>query len=232
MEALINPPKVDLASGMPVSEELKLKDKAQLIEYGREKMNLNIDANLDVDVIRNELLRIYKSQANNALELNARSVAMTVALDKTRKVYIEKLDGRKKKPFEYVPNPLVTVKFYNIQSPGLDFPFTNPQPYQMYGEVNKWGFKQMPQYHLYHGETYVLPLLLVKWLERLTYTTHIPRIDPATGQMTAGEIVIKPKIVLQQIVSDEENAMLAEFREKKAKEIQNGKTSGDDIQTV
>jgi hypothetical protein len=232
MEALMTPPKVDLASGMPVSEQLKLKNKSQLIAYGREKMNLNIDTSLDEEVIRNELLRIYKSQADNAQEVNARSVAMTVAVDKTRKAHVEKLDGRKKKPFEYVPNPLVTVKFFFMQHPGLDLDFANSHPYGMYGEVNKWGFREMPQYHLYHGETYVLPLLLVKWLGNLTYTTHVPRIDPATGQMTAGDIVIKPRIVLQQMVSDEENALLAELREQKLKEAENGKTSGDTVQTV
>jgi hypothetical protein len=218
MEALMNPPKVDLASGMTVSEELKLKNKGELITYGREKMNLNIDSSLDEDVIRDNLLRVYKSQADNAQETNARSVAMTVALDKTRKAYSEKLDARKKKPFEYVPNPLVTVRFYFMQHPGLDLEFANPHPYGMKGDVNKWGFKQMPQYHLYHGETYVLPLLLVKWLGNLTYTAHVPRIDPATGQMTAGDIVIKPRVVLQRMVSDEEERKLAEWRENKLKE--------------
>jgi len=216
------PMKADFASGVTVAEELKNMSREQMIVYARDKMDLTVDSSLDPETIRNELLRIYRSRMDDARELNAESLRITMALDAKRKKASESFtDGRKKKPFEYRPNPPIQVKFYFMQHPGVDLEFANAAPYGIKGEVNKYGFETHPQYHLFHGELYVLPLLLVEELRNKTYVAHKPIIDPATGLQNGATPIIKPRFVFEQIISPEESILLAEHRAGKLKESTN-----------
>jgi hypothetical protein len=75
------------------------------------------------------------------------------------------------------------------------------------------------KYHLFHGEMYVLPLLLIRHLEKKTYVAHKPVYDSLTGLQSAVIPIIKPRFLFQQMISDEENTLLAKFRENKRKEV-------------
>ena len=223
MEAqTLAPMKADFASVVTLAQELGGMSREQMIIYANQNMGLTVDPTMDPQTIKENLLRIAESSKNNARDINAKSLNVTIALDKTRKAFMENWDGRKKqKPFEYEPNPPVQVKFFFMQHVGVDLEFVSSEPYGIKGDVNKFGFKQHMKYHLFHGEMYVLPLLLIKHLEKKIYVTHKPVIDPGTGLQSGAIPIIKPRFVFQQVVSSEESVMLAEFRANQLKEAQN-----------
>lgn len=220
MEAqTLEPMKADFASGVTLAQELGSMSKEQMIIFANDKMGLTVDSGMDPQTIKENLLRIADSRKNSARDINANSLNTTMALDKTRKIFIQNWDGRKKpKPFEYEPNPAIQVKFFFMQHVGVDLEFVSAEPYGIFGDVNKFGFKKHMKYHLFHGEMYVLPLLLVKHLEKKIYTAHKPIIDPNTGLISGSIPIIKPRFVFQQVVSSEESVMLADFRAKQLKE--------------
>jgi hypothetical protein len=220
MEALTEKPvKADFASGTTLAQDLDRLDMQGLIKYADQNLGLTVDPSLDPQTIKETLLRVHASQKNNARDMNRKSLQMTMALDAKRKEAYEKFskDGRKKKPFEYVPNPPVEVKFYFMQHVGANVEFTCTEPYGFTGKdgPNKFGFKVAPRYNLFHGELYVLPLLLVKHLRTLTYVTHKPVIDPATGLQNATIAIVKPRFVLEHMISDTDLARLAELKKGK-----------------
>jgi hypothetical protein len=219
MEAQTSLPTADLASALTLAQELEAMTKEQMILYADQKMGLTVDSGLDPQTIKENLLRISQSRKNSARETNQTSLNTTMALDATRKKFWDGLDGRHKKPFEYAPNPPVQVKFYFLEQPGVDLQFASAEPYGIKGEVNKFGFKAHMKYHLFHGEMYVLPLLLIRHLEKKTYVAHKPVHDSLTGLQSAAIPIIKPRFLFQQMISDEENTLLAKFRENKRKEV-------------
>ncbi len=223
MEAqTLAPQKADFMEVLPISQQLEVMSKEQLINYADTRMGLKVDSSLDPQTIKEELLRIMTAQKNSAREINKQSLDMTMALDKTRKLTAKGWDGRtKNKPFEYKANPAIQVKFFFNQHPGVNEEFANSHPYGMSGEVNKFGFKKCPKYNLFHGETYVLPLLLIRHLEQKIFVTHKTILDPVTNMVLGVTPILKPRFVFQQFVSDEENIILAKLRADKLKEAQN-----------
>jgi len=222
MEAqTLQPVKADFASGLTVAQDLDLLDKAGLIKYANDNFSLTVDSSLDPQTIKENLLRVHASQKNNARDMNRKSLQMTMAIDAKRKKAAEAwaTDKRVKKLFDYVPNPPVEVKFYFMQHVGANVELANREPYGAEGPVNKFGFRHAPRYNLFHGEMYVLPLLLVKHLRTLTYVTHKPVIDPATGLQNGTIAMVKPRFVFEYMHSDEDLLALAEL--KKRKESQN-----------
>ena len=213
------PMQADFVSVVTLAQELGSMNKEQMIVYANQSMGLTVDSGMDPQTIKENLLRIASSRKNSARDINANSLNITIALDKTRQAFIRNWDGRKKqKPFEYEPNPAIQVKFFFLQHTGVDLEFVSAEPYGIKGPVNKFGFKQHMKYHLFHGEMYVLPLLLIKHLEQKIYTAHKPVIDPNTGLQSGAIPIIKPRFLFQQIVSAEESVMLAELRAQKLKE--------------
>lgn len=232
MEALTEKPvKADFASGTTLAQDLDRLDMAGLIKYADESFSLTVDPSLDPQTVKETLLRIHSSQKNNARDINRKSLQMTMALDAKRKAAHEKFpsDGRKKKPFEYVPNPPVEVKFYFMQHVGANVEFANSEPYGFTAKdgPNKFGFNVAPKYNLFHGEMYVLPLLLVKHLRTLTYVTHKPIIDQATGLQNGTIAIVKPRFVLEYMHSDADLAALAEIKRKRAEEKGNENEAKD-----
>lgn len=222
MEAQTSAPmKADFVSVVTLAQELGDMSKEQMIAYANRNMGLTVDSGMDPQTIKENLLRIANARKNSARDINANSLNITIALDKTRKAFMENWDNRKKdKPFEYKPNPAIQVKFFFLQHTGVDLEFVSAEPYGIKGSVNKFGFKQHMKYHLFHGEMYVLPLLLIKHLEQKIYTAHKPVIDPNTGLQSGAIPIIKPRFLFQQIVTAEESVMLAELRAQKLKESQ------------
>ena len=226
MEAqTLTPPKADFASGITLAQELDRLDTAGLIAYADDKFSLTVDPALDPQTIKEELLRIHASMRNSARETNRTSLQVTMALDqKRKKVWDAWLNGdkRNKKPFfGYEPNPPVEVKFFFMQHVGANCEFANTHPYGFtaQGGENKFGFKRAPKYNLFHGEMYVLPLLLVQELRKQTYKAHKPVIDRDTGLQNGSIPIIKPRFVFEHMISTEELVALSEMR----KEKENGK---------
>lgn len=217
------PIKADFASVTTLAQDLDRLDLAGLIKYADENFSLTVDPSLDPQTVKETLLRIHSSQKNNARDKNRKSLQMTMVLDAKRKAAFDKWakDKRvKTPPFTYVPNPPVEVKFYFMQHVGANVEFANSEPYGFTakGGTNKFGFKVAPQYNLFHGEMYVLPLLLVKHLRTLTYVTHKPIIDQATGLQNGTIAIIKPRFVLEYMHSDADLAALAEIKRKRAEQ--------------
>ena len=228
MEAqTLTPIKTDFASGISLAQELDRLDTAGLIAYADEKFSLTIDPALDPQTIKENLLRIHASMRNSARETNRTSLQMTMALDQKRKkawdAWENASDKRtvKKPPFVYQPNPAVEVKFYFMQHAGANCEFANTHPYGFTGKdgTNQFGFKRAPKYNLFHGEMYVLPLLLVQELKKQIYTSHKPVIDRDTGLQNGTIPIIKPRFVFEPILSTEQLVALSEMR----KEKENGK---------
>ena len=217
---VMKPVESDIASALTLAQELDRLDRDGLIQYADKNFNLTVDPALDPQTIKENLLRIHASVTNSARELNQKSLQMTIALDLKRKKAWDayKGDKRRAKPFaEYKPNPPVEVKFFYMQCPGLNVEFANSEPYGVTakGSPNQFGFTQIPRYNLFHGEMYVLPLLLVRHLQRLTYVTHKPVIDSATGLQNGTIPIIKPRFVFEMMYSDEDLVRLAEMKKEK-----------------
>jgi len=218
------PVKADFANGISLAQELEQLDTNGLIAYADEKFSLTVDPGLDPQTIKENLLRIHASMRNSARETNRTSLQKTIALDQKRKKAWDawQNDKRvKKPPFVYEPNPPIEVHFYFMQHVGANCEFANTHPYGFTakGGTNEFGFKKAPKYNLFHGEMYVLPLLLVKELERLIYTSHKPVIDRDTGLQNGTIPIIKPRFVFKPNFTTDELVALSEMR----KEKQNGK---------
>jgi hypothetical protein len=214
---------MDVASGTTLAQDLDRLDRDGLVKYADEHFSLKVAAEVDPQTIKETLLRVHASQRNNARDMNTRSLQMTLALDAARKVAHDKWakDKRgKKPPFDYVPNPPVEVKFYFMQHPGANDEFSNTETYGFAGPVNKFGFKpgQAPRYNLFHGEMYVLPLLLVRHLESLVYVIHKPVIDQVTGLQNGTVAEIKPRFLFKFTHSDADLAELAEIKRRRAEQ--------------
>ncbi len=215
--------KADFASVTTVAQDLDRLDTAGLIKYADENFSLTVDPSLDPQTIKENLLRIHSSQKNNARDKNRKSLQMTMVLDAKRKAAYDKWakDRRgKTPPFTYVPNPPVEVKFYFMQHAGANVEFANSEPYGFTarGGTNKFGFKIAPRYNLFHGEMYVLPLLLVRHLESLTYVTHERIMDPVTGLQSGTIAKIKPRFLFKFEHSNADLMALAEIKRNRAEQ--------------
>ena len=214
-------PEIDQSSTMTLAQELDRLTTDGLIKYASENFSLTVDKALDPQTIKENLLRIHSSMKNNAREMNAKSLQMTIALDLKRKRAWDAWENAKdkrtvKKPFAaYQPNPPIEVKFLFRQHPNANVEFSNTHPYGFTGKdgPNKYGFKQAPRYNLYSDEMYVLPLLLVQELRKATYTTHKPVTDPATGMQHGTIPIIRPRFMFERIITPEQELALSQIKE-------------------
>jgi hypothetical protein len=188
---LEKPVESDLAEGVSLAKLLESMTKDEMIRYADENMGLRVDSSLEEQAIKESLLKFDLSQKNNARTINQRSLDMSIDKD----------------------NPAIVVKFYNMQSPNTNLEFNTTVPRGFFGPKNKKGFKKAPQYNLFHGETYTLPYAIYEHLKNLTYVENKPVIDPATGMFHGTIPIIKPKYVLEPVISRDQLIKLAQIKE-------------------
>jgi len=167
-------------------DRIKAMDEAQLRKLASEEFNVTIDGQLKKDSIVDFLLKTYEVKRQQATILNKESAQLF-------------LDAN--------PNePIIQVKFMPLDFPHAPIEFFNDGGLGIRGIKNKKksSLKRLPRFKLVPGETYKLPLLVIKYLEKLTYRDSKPVHDPNTGMITGNIPVIKPRFLLQVILSEEQ----------------------------
>ena len=190
----------DISGAVSLEQELKRKNKDQLIQYADQQMGLQIDQNLDEDVIRRELMKYGGMQRNLAREES----------EKAAKASTSKED------------PLINVVFRNLQSVNEDITFNFAGPKGVYGKAfkgpggkalgNPTGHKMIPKYHLYPGMEIELPYSVIEHLRSRTFTRHIPLYDNATGMISGVTPVITPRFILEQRLTKEQAIALQNMK--------------------
>ncbi|HUW44883.1 MAG TPA: hypothetical protein VMW50_03715 [Dehalococcoidia bacterium] len=203
-------PTADFVGGVTLASLLDGMSKEEMIAYADTKMGVKVDDSLELNTIKEKLLIVEAAKKNDARAKNAKSIEMTMALDAKRE-----RAARTSKTLKYEANPLIQVKFHFIQHVGADLEFATSEPYGLSGPVNKYGFKREPSYHLFHGETYQLPLAIVEHLQSKTFMAHKPILDPVTGMQNGSIPIIKPRFILEVKLS---RAQYLELGKVKGKE--------------
>lgn len=176
------PVKVDISENVQFKTRLKTMNKDQLIKTGEDEFSLKIDPALTNKVIIDNLLRLDDIRRGEAIKVNEESLNKSVSAS----------------------DPPIRVKFFNLQDPAevIDFSFAGPKG--MFGPVNKTGHKKCPVYKLRPGEEYTLPLSIKVHLESLTFTHYKTIVDTLTGQVGGSVPILKPKYILNPVISKEQ----------------------------
>lgn len=181
----------DMTEALPLAKQLEAMSKAELIKYADEMLGYKIDSKLSKVVIKENILKIDADRKTQAQKVNEESLAMVADKD----------------------DPEITVRFFNIESPGADEEFATSVPKGMYGPAyvkdgktygNPNGFKKCPRYHLFPGEVVKLAYSVYEHLSSLTFVTHKTVWDPVTGMITGNIPIIKPRFILQPIFTKEQ----------------------------
>ena len=184
------PPQVDVTETIPLQEQLELMKKPELIKY-MEDLGFNVDGRLADKTIRDNILKIVADRKNNATKMNEESFQATVSED----------------------DPMIKVKFFNLETPNVDIEFAFPGKRGMYGPSftqkgkkygNPNGHRKCPKYHLFPGETVRLAYSVFEHLESLTFATHKTVFDPQTGMIQGNIPIIKPRFILQPVLTRED----------------------------
>ena len=181
-QTIRKPVKVDISENVKLKTRLSVMNKDQLIKFGNDEFSLKIEPVLTNKVIIDNLLRLDDVRRGQAVKVNEESLNKSVSAS----------------------DPPIKVKFFNLQSPTevIDFSFAGPKG--MHGPVNKTGHKKCPVYKLRPGEEYTLPLSVKEHLEALTFTHYKTIVDPLTGQIAGNVPILKPKYILNPVISKEQ----------------------------
>jgi len=169
----------DISDNVQLKTRLSSMNKSQLIQFASDKFSLKVEPKLSEKVIIENLLKLDKASKSEAATMNEESLEKTISED----------------------DPPIKVRFFNLQSPEEVINFAFPGPKGMKGPVNKNGHKKSPRYTLYPGEEYILALSVKDHLESLTFTHYKTKIDPLTGQVAGNEPVLKPKYILNPVIT-------------------------------
>jgi hypothetical protein len=172
----------DVSEALPLSKQLEVMTKAELIKYADTALGYQIDDKLTKPVIIENILKIDASRKTDAQKVNEESLAAAVSED----------------------DPEITVRFYNMETSGADLEFAYSGKRGMYGPKNKQGFKKCPRYHLFPGETVKLAYSVYEHLSSLTYVTHKTVWDTNTGNIKGNIPIVKPRFLLQPIFTKEQ----------------------------
>jgi hypothetical protein len=181
-QAAVKPVPVDISENVQLSKKLAVMNKGQLIKYGEDEFSLKIDPVLTNKVIAAELLKLDGRRRSDAMKVNEVSLHKSISAD----------------------DPPIRVKFFNLQSPQEVINFSFAGPKGMRGPINKTGHQKCPKYELYPGEEYTLPLSVKEHLESLTFTHYKTIVDPVTGQVAGNIPLLKPKYILNPIITKEQ----------------------------
>ena len=190
-QQVMEPVQSDVSESLPLVKQLESMNRVQLVAKMNE-MGYQVDGRVGEKTIRENILKIIAEQKSNAKQRNAESLAMAVSKD----------------------DPMIEVRFFNLESSETDLEFAYSGTRGMYGPEftgkdgkklgNPNGFRKCPYYHLFPGETVKLPFSVYEHLEKLTYITHKAVFDPVTGMIGGNIPIIKPRFLLQLVVTKEQ----------------------------
>lgn len=184
------PVQSDVTEALPLEKQLEGMNKSQLTKY-MENLGYNVDKRLADKTIRENILLVVAERKNNAAKLNQESLKATVSED----------------------DPMIEIRFFNLESPNTDLEFSFPGKRGMFGPEftqdgkifgNPKGHRKCPKYHLFPGESTKLAYSVYEHLESLTFVTHKTVFDPITGMIQGNIPIIKPRFILQPIISKED----------------------------
>lgn len=185
-----SPVQSDVSESIPLKTQLDGMNKPQLIKY-MENLGYNVDMRLSENSIKENILKIVGDRKNDARKTNEDALGMTVSED----------------------DPMIEVRFFNLETPNIDVEFAFPGKRGMYGPSymqkgkkygNPNGHKKCPKYHLFPGETVKLAYSVYEHLISLTFMTHKTVFDPQSGMIQGNIPIIKPRFILQPIFSKED----------------------------
>jgi len=189
-QEIMEPVQSDLTESLPLEKQLESMNRTQLVKK-MDELGYQVDGRVGEKTIRESILKRVAEQKSNAKQRNAESLAMTISKD----------------------DPMIEVKFFNLESPETDIEFAYSGKRGMYGPAftkdgkkygNPNGFRKCPKYHLFPGEAVKLPFSVYEHLEKLTYVTHKAVHDPVTGMIGGNIPIIKPRFLLQLVVTKEQ----------------------------
>ena len=161
---------------------------ADLREIASEEFGLNIDEKLKKEVVIDQLLRIYEEKTFSARSLNEKSAALFLTSDPN-----ERMISVKFLPLDFSNAP---IEFCYDGGHGIRDP-KNPKK-------NPKGLSKVPRFKLIPGEIYKLPIVVIRHLESRTYRDSKPVFDPVSGMITGNIPVIKPRFMLQVVLTDDQ----------------------------
>ena len=185
-----SPVQVDVTDAIPLEKQVNAMAKPELIQY-MESLGFNVDRRLSDKNIRDNILKVVADRKNNATAMNEESFQATVSEE----------------------DPMIKVRFFNLETPNIDIEFALPGKRGMYGPKfikdgkeygNPKGHRKCPKYHLFPGEEVKLAYSVFEHLESLTFATHKTVFDPVTGMIKGNIPVIKPRFILQPVITRED----------------------------
>ncbi len=188
MDTMEQPIQSDVSEALPLEQQLKGMDRERLVKYAAD-LGYQIDGRVKDETIRINILKIIADKKGQAAKVNEESLKQTVS---------EK-------------DPMIEVRFFNLESPGADEEFAYSEPRGMYGKEfthpdgskggNPNGHKKCPKYHLFPGELTKMAYSVYEHLNGLTFVTHKTLWDAKTGMIAGTVPIIKPRFILQPIFS-------------------------------
>lgn len=168
-------------------ERIKGLSKKELTELALDEFQLNIDSKITTDVIRDSLQRVHEERITTALEVNQKAAQLFLERDKKEK--------------------LLTVVFLPLDFPNNPCKFSYDGGYGVRSRKdpkrNPNGLSRMANFFLIPGETYQLPLCVITWLQGKTYRDNKPQFDSSTGMQNGNIPVIKPRFMLNPVLTDQ-----------------------------
>ena len=161
--------------------------KDEMIKYADDVFGLTVDPKLSKDTIKSSLLKADQIRHGEAKTLN----------DQSTRMFADKGDK------------IISVKFHRLDFADADLEFSYSGKIGMRGKVNKNGFQKCPSFHLYPGETYALPRQVIEHLKSLSFVTHKTVMDQATGMIKGTIPIVKPKFILEYVLSNDQLERLA-----------------------
>ena len=186
-EKIVEPIQSDLTEALPLDRQLDVMSKVEMIKYA-DTLGYQVDDKLTRKVIKENILRIVSDRKSQGQKLNEESLAAVVS----------------------EADPEISVRFFNMESPGADLEFAYSDPRGMRGPNNPNGFKKCPVYHLFPGEVVKLAYSVYEHLTSLTFTTHKTVWDTATGNIKGNIPIVKPRFILQPVLTKEQLIKLNE----------------------
>lgn len=180
----------DVSEMLPLKEQIKGMNRNQLVKKADE-LGYQIDEKVEVKAIREAILTIDAEHKSNAKKTNEESLVMAVT----------------------ETDPMIEVRFFNMESPNTDIEFAYSGKRGMYSKAfirdgktygNPNGFKKCPKYHLFPGEVARLAYSVYEHLTSLTFMTHKTVFDNVTGMIKGNIPIIKPRFILQLLLSKED----------------------------
>ena len=170
-------------------DRISKMNEQQLRDLATDEFSVNIDGQLKKEAITKFLLEAYENSRTAAESLNRDSAQLFLDRDEDE--------------------PIIQTKFMPLDFPNAPVEFAYDGGDGVTGKGSpklkpgqKKRLRQMPRFTLIPGETYKLPLSVIKHLEGLTYRDSKPVHDPVSGMITGNIPVIKPRFMLQTILTD------------------------------